>query len=365
MLSKRNKLRADKFLIIYLIYSVARQTYSYAEAEGLLNESYWMIYGKAHFLLHAPVFFFYVYALTQQRPLALKMYLLVLTPFFTYTLAFLYYYFLIFEQSNLTFQNGLLYLNGDLSLPWAFFVVLFLLIEPFFLGWFYILLSRYKKRIADSVSYADTINLNWLRMNFNIWLITAVLLLPLSILSVAGIIEIPIKLIQILIELAGVLFFFILGYFGFKQTAVFSSLEIKNPDLPKESSTLSYERSGLTETQAQQYHKQLLLLMAEKKPYLNGELSSAELAKQLDISVNHLSQVINAIEKQNFFDFINRYRVKEVTEKMKDPGNSHLTLLALGLESGFNSKTSFNTVFKKFTGQTPSKYFQSVLPQKA
>ena len=364
MLSKKNKLRADKFLILYLVYSILRQTYSYVEATGFLDQSYWMIYGKSQFLLHAPVFFFYIHALTQQKPLKLKMYLLVLVPFIAYSLTFLYYYFLIFDTSRLGFENGLMFINGELSLPWAIFVVLFLLIEPFFIGWVYLLLRGYKKRITESLSFADTINLGWLSIIFNIWLVSAVLLLPLSVLSVAGVIDLPIKLLQILIEVASLSFFFILGYYGFKQTAVFSSLDLKKQETPRPAVS-SYERSGLTEIQAQDYHRHLLEVMKTKKPYLSGELSLGELAQQLNISVNHLSQVLNTVQKQNFFDFVNSYRVNEVIEKMKDPGNRHLTLLAIGLDSGFNSKTSFNTVFKKFTGETPSRYFQSLGQPKA
>ena len=102
--------------------------------------------------------------------------------------------------------------------------------------------------------------------------------------------------------------------------------------------------------------------MTDQKPYLDGELTAGALSQALGISINHLSQVLNQEQHQNFFDFINSYRVKEVIEKMKDPGNRHLTLLALALDSGFNSKTSFNTVFKKVTHQTPSQFYK-MLPK--
>jgi AraC-like DNA-binding protein len=77
------------------------------------------------------------------------------------------------------------------------------------------------------------------------------------------------------------------------------------------------------------------------------------------MSPNHLSQVINQLEGKNFFDFVNAYRVEEVKRKMADDRSKKLTLLAIALESGFNSKTSFNMVFKKMTGQTPSQYYKS------
>jgi AraC-like DNA-binding protein len=164
--------------------------------------------------------------------------------------------------------------------------------------------------------------------------------------------------LEFLIEIVSVAFFFIVGFYGFKQTTVFTNLELRET-LPVKS-TSGYERSGLSALQAKDYHRQLLTLMEEKKPYLNGEVTAGELSGLLGISVNHLSQVLNKEQKQNFFDFINSYRIKDVLLKMQDPDNAHLTLLAIALNSGFNSKTSFNTVFKKATNQTPSQYYKSL-----
>jgi AraC-like DNA-binding protein len=70
--------------------------------------------------------------------------------------------------------------------------------------------------------------------------------------------------------------------------------------------------------------------------------------------------VINERFQLNFFDFINQYRVSEVKERIADPKNDNFTLLGIALESGFNSKSAFNRIFKKLTGQTPSQFKSSV-----
>lgn len=358
MLGKKNKLRADNFLVVYLVFSLVRQIYVYIEVQGLLNESYWMIFGKSHYLLNAPIFFLYVCALVQKQSLSKKWYLIVFVPFMAYALNFLYYYFWLFEDSAVSLHHGLLYFDGHVSVPWAFFSFLFLLIEPVFIILSYSLLKQYKKSIRDSFSSVDKINLNWLRLIFNIWFISAVVLVPISTLTVGGVNGLSVDFMQLLLEAQNVAFLFILGFYGFKQTNIFSNLDVAKYEVIKE--PVSYERSGLAKDQAAYYHQQLLALMNEKKPYLNGELSAGELAQQLNISVNHLSQILNTIQRQNFFDFVNGYRIREVIEKMKDPKNHHLTLLAIALDSGFNSKTSFNTVFKKVTNQTPSQYYKSL-----
>lgn len=212
-------------------------------------------------------------------------------------------------------------------------------------------------RLLESVSNTDHINLKWLNVLFYLWLLPSVVLVPVGTLTVSkG--WFSTDLLEFLIEIVSVAFFFIVGFYGFKQTTVFTNLELRET-LPVKS-TSGYERSGLSALQAKDYHRQLLTLMEEKKPYLNGELTAGELSGLVGISVNHLSQVLNKEQKQNFFDFVNGYRIKDVLLKMEDPDNAHLTLLAMALNSGFNSKTSFNTVFKKVTKQTPSHYYKSL-----
>lgn len=76
----------------------------------------------------------------------------------------------------------------------------------------------------------------------------------------------------------------------------------------------------------------------------------SDLARQLDIHPNYISQVINSVEQKNFYDFINEHRVEEFKQLVSLSENQHFTLLALAFECGFNSKTSFNRNFKKAMG---------------
>jgi AraC-like DNA-binding protein len=96
--------------------------------------------------------------------------------------------------------------------------------------------------------------------------------------------------------------------------------------------------------------------MKQHKPYLNPELSLQMLANQLDIPPHYLSQVINEQLGQNFFDFINSHRIEEVKARLLDPQYTHLTILAIAFDSGFNSKSAFNSAFKNQTGLTPSQF---------
>ena len=101
------------------------------------------------------------------------------------------------------------------------------------------------------------------------------------------------------------------------------------------------------------WREKLLALMTNEQPWLEPELTLAELAHRLRTNTSLISHVINTGCGQNFNDFVNRYRVAEAERKLQDPRLTHYSLIGIALESGFNSKSTFNRVFKKLTGRTP------------
>jgi AraC-like DNA-binding protein len=96
--------------------------------------------------------------------------------------------------------------------------------------------------------------------------------------------------------------------------------------------------------------------MDQQRPWLEPDLSLETLAGQLQVKPKLLSQVINESLHQNFFDFINRYRIEEAKRLLTNPKDKKITILEVLYEVGFNSKSSFNTLFKKYTGMTPSEF---------
>lgn len=132
-----------------------------------------------------------------------------------------------------------------------------------------------------------------------------------------------------------------------------------NSGTEKAESLEKYKNSGMVKDVASKLYATLLKTMDEQKPYLDPQLSLSRLAKLLDISPNLLSQIINQEAQVNFHDFVNSYRVQEFIEKASK--NKNFSLLALALDSGFNSKSSFNNIFKKQKGVTPSKFLSKAL----
>jgi AraC-like DNA-binding protein len=96
--------------------------------------------------------------------------------------------------------------------------------------------------------------------------------------------------------------------------------------------------------------------MSEQEPYLDPSLSIYDLSKQLNLSTKELSLLINHDLNQHFFDFVNGFRIRKAIEILKDPAKKDLTILEILYDVGFNSKSSFNTAFKKYTQTTPTEY---------
>lgn len=112
-------------------------------------------------------------------------------------------------------------------------------------------------------------------------------------------------------------------------------------------------------TSNSEYNEELLKLknyMVEKKPFLNSSLTIQEVSGEIEIPVRELSLLINHQLGQHFYDFVNTYRIEHAMDILKDETKSKVTVLEILYEVGFNSKSSFNTAFKKHTGTTPTLY---------
>lgn len=117
-----------------------------------------------------------------------------------------------------------------------------------------------------------------------------------------------------------------------------------------------YAGSNLSKEELQVTKDRLWNYMIDNERYLDSELNIADLSKELNLSSKMLSQVINEGYNCNFFDFVNKFRIEMAKSLFEDQSDSKLTISEVMYDSGFNSKSSFNTAFKKFTQKTPTQF---------
>jgi len=120
-----------------------------------------------------------------------------------------------------------------------------------------------------------------------------------------------------------------------------------------------YAKSGLSDEQLLAYKDRLEFFMHSQQAYLQSDLTLPKLAKAVECSVNHLSQVINSGFGMSFFDYVNRYRIEHAKDLLSRLSGQNGAVLNVAFTVGFNSNSAFYAAFKKCVGQTPAQYRRS------
>ena len=286
---------------------------------------------------------------------------LLLIPFFTYLLI-LSPYFLMGTGAKLQYLANVSQVEQD-DLGWMNQLTLFIHIAFASLA-FYIF---HKKSSDLPFYYSDPgrVRLNWLK-HFLIGMLGTIILSGISFYAKIYQIEFlgsiyPSNFILLVIMV------YWMGYRLIQDPTVFTVSELRTeataamPEVEEEiASDVKYQKSGVSTAELDKYARDLQTLMETKKPYLNSNLTINDLCADLFLKRHLLSQVINTVFKKNFFEFINDYRIKEFKQQVLKESNSHLSILGIALECGFNSKATFNSAFKKAEGVTPSEYIRNL-----
>lgn len=221
--------------------------------------------------------------------------------------------------------------------PWLFLVLQF--------GYYLVqtnkLVKVHQKNIVEKYSNVEDMDASWLKLI--VW-IFAIILVFIMVAVPSLIHGIGFTTYKTTSAIFYSLILFFIAYKGLKQR-VYIETEV----VP--------EGNGINGDESiQQLKEKVLNHIETNKPYLNPELTLIDLAKQLDISRNQLSHVINIGVGDNFYNLINTYRVEEVKKLIEEDSVKQFKIMSLANEAGFNSKSSFNSIFKKMTGLTPSEY---------
>jgi AraC-like DNA-binding protein len=302
-------------------------------------------------LLHGPFLYFYLASLIRHSKILSARTILHFIPLLLFNLYLLVSLF--FPEISAGIRLDHTSEKGNAPLLFNFFLLITALSGPFYFALAVRLFKKLDVHILRNFSTSKNSNLAWLRTLVyifgTVW--TALMLFAIAH-HVFHLFSWKFCTHGLTLSLS--VFILLIGYFGLRQKEIFySAVEYDMANSPEK---VKYAGTGLNVENARQIAEKLKAFIKTEKPFLNPDLSLPQLADMLDIPVHQLSQVINSVFNQNYFEFINAYRVEEVKEKICDPAFAHLSILGMAFESGFNSKSAFNRIFKKQTGKTPTQY---------
>lgn len=353
LIIQKKKALHDKILICWLIY-LGLYTGIYALFSNQLFTKFHLLSASfiSLLLLHGPFLYFYISALINHKAQFNSEKLLHFIPFILFNL------FIIIASffPEISDRIRLDHIESEHGAPLLFslFLLLVVISGPVYFILSIRLFKRFDINIFNNFSSYEKVNLYWLRkLVYTFGGIWTVLMIFATIHHVFQLFSWTFCTHGLTLSLSA--FIILIGYHGLKQKEIF----VHYPDLNTEYVTepkAKYAGTSLKETDINQYVSKLTHFMATEKPYLDANISLPELANKLEIPSHHLSRVINEQFGANFFDFINRYRIEEVKARIGNTEYENLSLLGIAFDSGFNTKSAFNRVFKKMTGFTPSEY---------
>jgi len=328
----------------------------------LINETLFELYPiKILPYTYGPLLLLYAKWMTTENPRFNLRYLWHFAPFIIFLIASLIY----IDEQVMHGTDGFLVVDRFVSFRIVFGITFFISITAYSLTTF-IVINRHKKRLKELVSYSsDEITLRWL-VGLSITFYTGYV-----IMFIFGGVDILVGFMPFdpyeISFISLTLLTFLFGVFGFHQPSIFEEVvrheRVENSvqlELDLETDIKKYKCSGLKDEDVADLVNKIRKYMVIKKPYLDRDLTIYNLSSQLKISRHTLSEVINEHMGMNFYNLVNEYRIKEVKDRMKSDEYRQLTILAIAYDSGFNSKSSFNTIFKDKTGQTPSEYLAAL-----
>lgn len=399
--SKRRNRTANRLLAVLMFaFSVYLATTVY-HAAGYM-EAFPHFFGIAYplpFLFGPAVWLYAVSAADRNRPLVWRD-ALHLVPFLATVIGGLPIY-LMSGAEKIAFYEGLL--RGDRPLIAVIADPLKLVSGVSYATITVVFLRRHRERVKESYSSTERVNLQWL-----LWLgeaAAAIWALAVGLQVLESTVGLRVGVGDDLVSLGIAILVYGIGYRGMRQPEVFryetaeyaipaslltpeaphppsfappsalpsapssapqfaassapSSAPSVAPSVAPSFASGRYDRSGLTEGQAERLKSALLTIMETERPWQNAELTLADLAGRLDTTPHKLSEVLNAQIGQTFYDFVNGYRVREVQRRIAAGEAKRVKMLALAMDAGFASKSTFNLVFKKHTSLTPSDYQQA------
>ena len=303
----------------------------------------WFFIGSLGYALNGPLLYLYVISIIRSDFNLGSRHRWHLLPLVVY---FLFLIFAFYSQTHM--QKVVLIDLYQFDLDWQF-VTMDTLIKSSRFAYFIMsiyLINKYREQLKDYQSSIENIDLTWLK----------ILVLGFAGVTLVGVVLSLSKVVNLFypVDISLQIFLGLTTYYADLVLVCFllffSAVNISSIAKVKDQSKSSYEDYEADE----EYVDRIIKFMDSEKPYLKSNITLDALSESIDIPARELTAIFNGHFKMNFYEFINNYRIKEAKEILKT--DKEQTISDVFLAVGFNSKSVFNTFFKKNTGMTPSEF---------
>jgi AraC-like DNA-binding protein len=306
-----------------------------------------------------PLLFLYIQSVVYSDFKFKKIYLLHLTPWIINTIVLFPRFYAVDFDEKWAFLNAIDF-RETIEIRLSYIIVHIQILVYFVMS--FMLIKKYKTLLLENYSNASLFNYKWLFQIVLLFAIEALLGTFKNVFLFANS-DKALYISQISVSVFALGFITWIVLKALHSPELFRGININlqlvkeliSKDDPSETLGIADHKSELNEIVLLKKH------MIKEEPYLDASLTIEDLSKQLNFETKDLSILINHHLNQHFFDFVNGYRIRKAMEILQNPEKSDLTILEILYDVGFNSKSSFNTAFKKYTGKTPTEYRKTYL----
>lgn len=352
LISKKTHTKADIFLGIIFCLFALNIGGAFIDVYNPNNDYPYLAFrniGWLFLFLNGPALWFYIQSLTTENFKLKLIHLLHILPFALITFFQLKGFILlsaeekIFLLENDRFKDGVFY---QISIPFIGLST----ISYHVWAWLYV--RKHQEALKQRFAKIEDVDLEWLRLlsiaSVIVFTVNGLLFNLDNIFRFANY-----QTLTIISYSFAAIYVLILGFYGLRQRDVF----ITQQSIKK---NVEVQQALTTEKVQHVFVSKLLKYMEQHQPYLDSEINLSTLSTQLNVKPEFLSSIINSELDQNFFDFINKYRIEEFKIQVTRQENKHLSIIGVAYDCGFNSKAAFYRAFNKFEGMSPTAYISKV-----
>lgn len=335
MLMKKNARLSDRILSVWLL------SFAFQQLISLLNRQFILVAFPITPFVFGPLLYIYIHSLIKEDDGLKIWYVFTFIPACVFTVLAI-----VFRQEQILVYDRFLSADGysALRLTYAVCVIVSFLAYPIAT---FCEIDSHRRYLKNIYSYQS--NMITLRWALFVAISFFVFYFGLFVLGLIRVLNVHFSVDPEIVGFGIMIFYsFVFSIFGYQQERIYPIHTQRSADI--------YRQSGLKEKDRKNLAGSLLLLMDDEELYLNSKLSLVDVAQRLQVPRHYLTQILNQELGKNFYTFVNEYRINEAKRRMSDGAYKNDTLLAIAYDVGFNSKSSFNSLFKKTVNMTPSEF---------